>query len=67
VIADILSNSRFEWGDAYLIAGILKTIYGRNLGSLAGGLLYLLSVGSVDGVALEDGCLVVIKALQPDG
>jgi hypothetical protein len=57
----------FECADAHLIAGILNGFCLRNLGSsVARGLFHQSSIGSVTGVALDDGRSVVIKAHQPD-
>jgi hypothetical protein len=56
----------YECADADAIAGMLDDFCRRNLGSpIAAGLFHQSSIGSVTGVALEDGRSVVIKAHQP--
>src|SRR6516164_371329 len=57
----------FECADAHSIAGILNSFCIQNLGSpISAGLFHQSSIGSVTGVALEDGRAIVIKAHQPD-
>jgi hypothetical protein len=66
-VAPFVELAIFACADAYSIAGILNSFCMQNLGSpIAGGLFHQSSVGSVTGVVLDNGRLVVIKAHQPE-